>query len=109
MRHPGVPSAGDNPVQGLRKVRRLVELRGAHLRDERGLLAVLLAQSHEDLREDSRGQVPLSALLQRGPQGSSEESVAGRPDEAIREPEERADGREEAQVVQQDRLDEDLQ
>lgn len=104
VRYAGVPRPGDHPFEGLQQVGGLVELRRPSVRDERGLLSVLRGQPHEDLREDSRWKVPVPRLLLRGPQGPRQEPPAGRPDQALRQPQKRRQRHQESQVLQEDRL-----
>lgn len=85
VRHPGISSTRSDLVKGLRQGRRLVELRRAGLRDERGIPAVLRARSNEDLREDCRGQVQVLTSFRRRIEGHTEEHFASGSDKKIRQ------------------------
>ena len=61
--------------------------------------------AHSNLREDRVGQGALSVSLQLGPQGPAAQSAPGRPDQTVRQPEERRRRHQEPQVVRHHRLD----
>ena len=69
------------------------------------LSAVFRRAADSNLREDRVGPPALSVSLQRRPQGPAQEPAPGRLDQTHRQPEERRERRQTAQVVPVARLD----
>ena len=69
------------------------------------LSAILRRTADPDLREDRVGPPALPVSLQRRSQGPAQESAPGRLDQAHRQPKERRQRRQAAQVVPESRLD----
>lgn len=69
------------------------------------LSSILRRTADPDLREDRVGPPALPVSLQRRSQGPAQESAPGRLDQAHRQPKERRQRRQAAQVVPESRLD----
>lgn len=79
--------------------------RGPGVRDGGRIPAVLRRSAHPDIRENSVWQSAFPVALRFRFERPAEKPVASRPDQAVRQPEERRERHQRAQVVRLDGLD----